>query len=396
MQITLTVEDGPHRGQVYTFTGHDVFLVGRSRKAHFRLPAKDKFFSRLHFLVELNPPQCRLLDMGSHNGTFVNGARVAEADLRDGDRVKAGHTVLRVGLVLDLDEEADPFELPPEPPTRPSRATVRHRIVRELGRGSLGVVYLAEQLPDKSEVAIKTITPAAWGTPRQIQSFLSEADKLRQLDHSNIVRYYESGSSDDIVYFITEYVRGTDLKQQLQERGPLPIRLAVRIICRVLEGLHYGHGKGFVHRDVKPSNVLLADQPGGRRKVKLADFGLARVYRASFLSGVTASGELGGTPAYMPPEQITDYRTVLPASDQYSTAAMLYHLLTGRTVYDLGDGSSAGLMKILHEEPEPLSQLRSEVPKRLARAVHQALDKDPTRRFADAEAFRRVLLQFGQ
>ena len=122
MRVTLSVVTGPHEGKVFTFTGHEMFLVGRSRKAHFQLPAKDKYFSRLHFLVELNPPRCRLTDMGSHNGTFVNGTRVPAADLNHGDRVKAGHTVLRVDLVLDLDDETDPFETgrpPPDPPFHP-------------------------------------------------------------------------------------------------------------------------------------------------------------------------------------------------------------------------------------------------------------------------------------
>src|SRR6516164_204093 len=96
--ITLTVVAGPHEGQVFTFAGHDTFLVGRSKRAHFRLPAKDRFFSRIHFLVEVNPPSCRLMDMGSRNGTYVNGERVEMIDLADGDQIKAGRTVLRVAV----------------------------------------------------------------------------------------------------------------------------------------------------------------------------------------------------------------------------------------------------------------------------------------------------------
>src|SRR5436309_2242844 len=96
MRVTLKVIGGPHKGQVYTFAGHDTFLVGRSKRAHFRLPAKDRYFSRVHFLVEVNPPQCRLMDMNSRNGTFVNGQRVEIADLKDTDQIRAGHTILRV------------------------------------------------------------------------------------------------------------------------------------------------------------------------------------------------------------------------------------------------------------------------------------------------------------
>src|SRR5436309_10955746 len=98
MRITLTVIEGPHKGMEFAFSRHDTFLVGRSKHAHFQLPLKDKYFSRIHFMMEVNPPQCRLIDMASHNGTFVNGQRVYTADLNDGDQIRAGHTNLRVGV----------------------------------------------------------------------------------------------------------------------------------------------------------------------------------------------------------------------------------------------------------------------------------------------------------
>src|SRR5690349_15194696 len=98
MRITLRVTSGPHTGQEFTFAGHDTFLVGRSSQAHFRLPLKDRYFSRLHFLVEVNAPRCRLMDMGSRNGTYVNSRKVSHADLRHGDQIKAGHTCLLVAL----------------------------------------------------------------------------------------------------------------------------------------------------------------------------------------------------------------------------------------------------------------------------------------------------------
>jgi len=98
MHITLTVTAGPHRGQVFTFHGRDTFLVGRSRYAHFRLHDKDKFFSRIHFLMEIDPPRCKLVDLRSRNGTFVNGERVTVLELKDGDQIQAGHTVLRLAV----------------------------------------------------------------------------------------------------------------------------------------------------------------------------------------------------------------------------------------------------------------------------------------------------------
>src|SRR5690348_12578365 len=98
MRITLTVTAGPHEGREFSFAGHDTFIVGRSKRAHFRLAKKDRYFSRFHFLVEVNPPRCRLLDMGSRNGTRVNGTKVNSADLNDGDEVRAGKTTLRVAF----------------------------------------------------------------------------------------------------------------------------------------------------------------------------------------------------------------------------------------------------------------------------------------------------------
>src|ERR1022692_11453 len=99
MRIILTVVAGPHKGLEFSFDRHDTFLVGRSKHAHFQLLAKDKYFSRIHFMMEVNPPQCRLIDMGSHNGTYVNGAQVLTADLQDGDQIRAGHTILRVQVL---------------------------------------------------------------------------------------------------------------------------------------------------------------------------------------------------------------------------------------------------------------------------------------------------------
>src|ERR1041384_87818 len=115
MRIILTVIAGPHKGLEFSFDRHDTFLVGRSRHAHFQLPAKDKYFSRIHFMMEVNPPECRLIDMGSHNGTYVNGERTLTADLKDGDQIRAGHTILRIRV-----EQVSPGAEPPSTfPTQP-------------------------------------------------------------------------------------------------------------------------------------------------------------------------------------------------------------------------------------------------------------------------------------
>jgi serine/threonine protein kinase len=192
-----------------------------------------------------------------------------------------------------------------------------------------------------------------------------------------------------------EYVRGTDVAKVLGERPRVEPRTAIRLAIQVLDALAHAHAKGLVHRDIKPANVLLAELPDGKRQVKLADFGLARVYRASQISGLTHLGDLGGTPAYMPPEQITNYREVMPAADQYSTAAMLYHMLTGHWVFDLPP-MPGGLLTILNKEPVPLVERRPDLPADLGGVIHKALAKKPADRYADVVAFRQALVPFGR
>ena len=395
MQIVLEVVEGPHRSKRFTFDGHDNFIVGRARCAHFRLPKKDPYFSRIHFMIEINPPHCLLVDMKSTNGTRVNGRRVEAAYLQHGDLIQGGDTVLRLSLVGAPDEPAGEMPCPPplpiaelsrppqgpppldspQPPTPempvapppgvPAPGTVTeadpggpelettdsfhevlpesavapptavplpldetptvpgYRIEGRLGRGGMGVVYLATCLSDDTQVALKTIHLASAALPRDVQRFLREANTLRQLEHPNIVEFHEMRRDEEQLAFVMEYVPGVSAAELLQRVGPLSVCHAVRLLSQVLEALHYAHGEGFVHRDVKPANVLVV-QGQTQSSCKLADFGLARVYQASTMSGITMLGDTGGTLPYMPPEQITHYRDASPAADQYSAAATLY------------------------------------------------------------------------
>lgn len=164
------------------------------------------------------------------------------------------------------------------------------------------------------------ITPAAGVGKKAVERFVREAAVLAKLDHPHIVRHLESGTADGVVFLVMELVNGTDAGQILKPKGPLPVAVAVRMACQTLSGLAHAHEKGFVHRDVKPGNLLVGG-PAGKRAVKVADFGLARAYDECNLSGLTMQGEVGGTPAYMALEQVTHFRDVRPAADQYSAAA---------------------------------------------------------------------------
>jgi serine/threonine-protein kinase len=229
-----------------------------------------------------------------------------------------------------------------------------YRVVKEVGRGTMGVVWLAVRDHDGATVALKTVVPAVQSSRVQVERFLREARILAALDHPHIVRCFETGEAS---------------------------------------GLAHAHRRGIVHRDIKPANLLIG-RVAGRKTVKVADFGLARVYRQTAMSGLTMMGEVGGTPNYMPPEQITSYREARPPADQYSTAATLYHLLTGRTLFELPP-PPACFVKILEERPVPLLQLRPEIPRKLAVAVHRALAFDPADRFESVAEFRQAITPFG-
>jgi serine/threonine-protein kinase len=400
-RITLTVIAGPHIGKVFTYTEHDIFLVGRSKRTTFPLCKSDRYLSRVHFMVELNPPLCRIHDAGSTNGTFVNGERIETRDLHDGDEIRVGKTIIRVGIdvpAIQPAETAVTIPLPPVPlvPVLPPSEGVElipgYKLVRQLGKGAMGVVYLTRRKSDGRLVAVKLIRPED-PKPDQIQRFLRESKILRQLKHPHIVQFGQLGEFAGHLYFVMEYVAGEDVGKMLKRKGPLSVRTAVRIISQVLYGLEYAHAAKFVHRDMKPSNLLIGSR-SGQKVVKIADFGLARVYQASRLSGLTLQGDFGGTIEFLPPEQITHYRDVGPAADQYATAATLYNLLTREYVYDLPTGIAAKLSMILHDKPIPLKDRRPELPDNLCAVVHRALQREPGDRFPDVRAFRLSLKPF--
>src|SRR5262245_1949506 len=429
MRITLTVTEGPHQGRAFRFAVHSTFLVGRSPDVHFVLSDNDPYFSRIHFMIEVNPPLCRLLDMGSHNGTYVNGERIKSADLKGGDRIQAGHTVMTVALeqaesaptstrpenTLSMPplEQSTPSiatqTMPPtgtgelqSPPTiRPSDPTVKSDmptmaevpgfvLERELGRGGMGVVYLARTLADGSLLAVKMIIPAVMPNPMALVRFLREVEILQQLKHRHIVTLRASGEVSGRLYFAMDYVPGTDAAQLVQREGPMPVGRAMRLICQLCDALAYAHSQGFVHRDVKPGNLLVTTT-SGEEEVRLTDFGLARTYQSSQLSGLTMVGSSGGTPSFMPPEQILNFREVKPAADQYATAMTLYHLLTGRHAYDRSDSVQEVFRRILQTDPIPIRSVRPDLPEALAPVIHRGLLRRPEDRYPDIQQFSQAL-----
>jgi pSer/pThr/pTyr-binding forkhead associated (FHA) protein len=439
MPLTLRVLTGAASGTSHELTGPGAVLVGRSSRCGLMLPsgeAGDLRVSHTHALVEFNPPACRVHDLGSRNGTRVNGVAVTVGELKGGDVLTVGGTRIQIEVPADPDltrdqpPEEDVFAVPtvhPDKPAHKPAATVRrnlcaacrqtppaggvlcdgceravtqheqpipgYRLVKEIGRGGMGVVFLAVRESDGTRAAIKTILTSTSVHPSQLAKFLRETAILRQLRHPHVVRYRDGGVTHAGAFLALDYVHGLDLHKVLRRWGPMTVPNAVRAVRHALSALAHAHARGFVHRDLKPSNLML-EVRSKRQGVKVTDFGLARAYHASQLSGLTLAGEVGGTPAFLPPEQILDFRGAEPAADQYSMGATLYNLLSGKYPFDVSGDVPTVIARILDEDPVPLLDRRADLPRSLAQVVHRAMSHSPADRFRSVAEFRAALEPF--
>ncbi|HVO13380.1 MAG TPA: FHA domain-containing serine/threonine-protein kinase [Vicinamibacteria bacterium] len=406
--VALVVTAGPLRGRRFEFTGHDTFLFGRAADCHGRLAADDVSASRHHFLLEVNPPQARLRDLGSLNGTRVNGVRHggraadesprpaaqragAEVDLRHGDEVRVGATVIAVE-VAGAPPAPPPAAMPEaedsEPLLGPGANVGPYVVERPLGRGAMGVVYLARAgSPEAAPVALKLMRAEASLDEAAREMFLREIEVTRALRHPNIVRLHGVGRHGRQFYFALDYCAGGSVEALRHDYGgSLAVEAVLRIAGDAVAGLAYAHERGFVHRDIKPENVLLSEEGTAR----LADFGLAKSFEQAGLSGLTATGAIGGTLAFMPREQLTAFREVRPVSDVWSMAATLYFLLTGCHVRD-GSPEEDPLAVILRGAVVPVRERDPAVPAALAAVLDRALADDAGWRYQHGGELLRAL-----
>ena len=262
-------------------------------------------------------------------------------------------------------------------PAPPTRRLGRYEITGVLGRGAMGDVYAALDPTIQRRVAIKTLDKRM-SDPTFVARFLSEARAIGRLAHPNIVQVYDAAEQDDLAYMVIELVEGSSLQDRLQQQPELPPDDAVSITIELLEALGYAHARGVVHRDVKPSNVMLTETG----TVKLTDFGVAWVDDAV---NRTSAGTVIGTPTFMSPEQVRG-EIVSAASDQFAVGLLLYRMLTGRNAFG-GDSVTAVALAILHAQPPAPSTLVEGLSPRFDDVVLRALQKDPARRHASAHAF---------
>ena len=257
----------------------------------------------------------------------------------------------------------------------------------EIGRGGMGLVYRAQDLKLKRQVAIKVLPPELAFRSDIRARFIREAQTAANLTHPNIVPIYGVDDHPQLPFFTMAYVDGENLAKRLHERGVLTIEETRRILRDVADALAYAHGRGVIHRDIKPDNILL-DKETGRPMV--TDFGIARAMDGSGGSRLTATGMAIGTPAYMSPEQAAGEREVDGRSDLYSLGILGYQMLTGEPPFTAAS-TPAMLVKHISEQPVPVQQRRNDVPPDLARCVMILLEKDPNNRFPNATALLAAL-----
>ncbi|MEV6419579.1 serine/threonine-protein kinase [Streptomyces sp. NPDC051662] len=270
----------------------------------------------------------------------------------------------------------------------------------ELGRGGMGVVYAAVHRESGERRALKVIHAPA-GAGDEVARFSREVRVCMALRHPHVVRVMgverteaENGASPaeaEPCCLVLELCEGGSLADRVRRDGPLPARRALDLFDGVLAGLGHVHQEhGFVHRDIKPHNILLASGPDGRTTAKLADFGLAKAYDSAGLSGLTRTGEVMGTPAFMPRAQLINYKYATPEVDVWSMAASLYHVLTGFLPRDLPPGRDPWLA-VATSPVVPIGKRGVSLRPGLGEVLDHALSDEPDGGFRTAEALRAAL-----
>ncbi len=418
VHLQVLTPDGTFKS--FSLTEHDTFLLGRMADCHLCVPG-DPQVSRHHFLLEACPPMASLRDLGSMNGTTVNGTKCGgrekgetpeqgalrqylSIDLKHGDRITVGQSTIEVRVestpgnvvVAAALPEGDLSGLSPEAmrqlifgsPEKAIFTLANYAVQRELGRGGCGAVYLATPKSGGDPVAVKLMLSRAQAEPRAIEHFKREMEVIAGLKHPNIVRFLDSGSDQGTFFFVMEYCDGGSLADVAKTRGgSIPPDVLMPWALQALEGLAAAHQEGFIHRDIKPHNILLH-----RNRAKISDFGLAKNFQKAGLSGMSMTGNYAGTPVFMPPEQITNFKYVKPVSDIWSFAASLYQLLTGKFPYRF-DPKRDPIDIILNENPVPIRDRMPGLEKNLAVVIDKALVRNPKDRFPDAGKLLASLLK---
>ena len=259
----------------------------------------------------------------------------------------------------------------------------RYRILKELGKGTMGVVYQAHDPQIDRMVALKILRPDRMVSEAFVARFLKEARAIGRLSHPHIVTIYDVGEDHDTIYIAMEYLEGKPFNEVIRS-GRLTVQDAVEIARQVAEALEYAHGKAIVHRDIKPSNIILTED----NRVKLTDFGIARIEDTA-TAHQTQAGEILGTPVYMAPEQVMG-QTVDGRSDLFSLGVILYEMTVGRRPF-AGNNIAAIFRSITQDTPEAPEAADPFISKELSGLIMKSLAKNPAERFQTGAEMARAL-----
>lgn len=391
--FSLRIEQGPNQGQVYALTGASCVL---GRQASNAIVLSDPRASRQHARLDLRDGQIWITDLGSANGTAVNGrALQGTVALHANDTIGVGETLLRLIPTGTAPARAGATSMPSavlNQPTVLDRAAAgssdpisiamtlngRYRLDQHLGTGGFARVFLATDLLLNRTVAAKVLNHDLGVDPAFLGRFSAEAQAVAKLDHPNILGIYDFGQADGTAYLIMPYVDGGSLYQRLRRQGPLSPAETSAYLRQVGAALDYAHRQRLVHRDLKPQNMLLrADDD----RLLLSDFGIAKVLNSPDAPSQT---RVMGTVAYMAPEQFQG--EVSRASDIYALGCVVFQLLTGRLPFD---GNTERMMYGHLMSPVPaLREVSGDhLPAGLQPIIEQALAKRPENRFPTAGAF---------
>ncbi|MFS4093916.1 protein kinase domain-containing protein [Streptomyces sp. AF1A] len=389
----------------HVFAGRTTCLIGRANECGIRLAPTETKASRHHCLLDINPPHLRVQDIGSRNGTYVNGERLTPGppglELADGDEIRVGDAVLRVAVQTEEPsttpaDARDPIDalhtlLAAAEAGDPELTGIRgYRLLQELGRGGQGVVYLARKEETGELLALKTLLAHRTVDPSARDGFLREFSCTRALRHPNIVAFHSGGAHGSTFYFAGEFCRLGSVADHVARVGRLSVEQAVGVTLQALRGLRYAHAaevpvrladgtsvthRGLVHRDIKPQNLLLTGAKD-HTTVKIADFGLSKAFDSAGLSGHTLTGAMGGSLAFMPRGQVIDFKYALPEVDLWATTACLYWMLTGSPPRDFPTDADP-VAVVLREPAVPIRDRLPTVPRQFAAVIDAALVDTP-------------------
>ncbi len=257
----------------------------------------------------------------------------------------------------------------------------RYQVLKELGRGGMGIVFQAHDKQLNEQVAIKILSPLLSNDDQALERLKREVSAARRVTHSNVIRIHDIAEINGLHYVSMEYFPGTNLKEHVKRTGALSQMQAYNIANQICDGLEAAHRQGVIHRDLKTQNVIIHGN-----QIKIIDFGLART---SHMEGMTATGLIMGTPEYMSPEQVSGQK-VDERSDIYSLGIILYELFTGRVPFT-GDSAIAVGFKQMKEDPPLPRQLNPQLSEAVERVILHALQKDPARRYRSVSDMRQDL-----